>query len=286
MQFNFIIASSQADKIAMGDVFSIAVVVLGLILLCNWYVRLNGVRALSSSRIRRNNMPFFLPYAAVLLWVMAISVTIGLAEKIGAGKEDWVVEFFTYLFTGAVEIAMLVGFLFAAKRYFVRGLKGFGLGRKGLLPDAGWAMVNYLTVLPMVFLGLWVVLIIGTLIAGDNFQMTRHESLSTMMSDSPLILKAVVVFFAVIVAPVFEEVMFRGLFQSSIVSITGRRWLGIIVASIFFVMLHPVMHWLGLFALSVCMGYTYERSGSLRRAIFVHMIFNGISTAAALFGGG
>lgn len=285
MSYKFIIAEVQVSDIALGDLFSLFLALSGLILLCNWAIRQNGPGALASSRIRRNNMPFVLPFVAILVWMMGSFASAGLAEKIGEGKEEWIGQFHTYLLSGIVEISMLVYFLIAAKKYFVRGLKGFGLKTKGILADAGWAAVNYVTAMPLILMGLWVVMIAGMLIYGDDFQIDRHESLSTMMSESPFALKAAAVLFAVVLAPIFEEVMFRGLFQSAIISVTGRRWLGIFVTSIFFVMLHPPMHWLGLMALSMCMGYTYEKSGSLVRSIFLHMIFNGVSTAAALFSG-
>ena len=230
-------------------------------------------------------MPYFLPFGAVLLWLMLTAAAGKLAISIGQDREEWVREFISYVFYAAVEIAMLVCFLLVANRFFVRGLKGFGLDRRTIRRDVGWAFVNYITIMPLILIGLWVVIVVGMLIYGEDFQMTQHESLTLMTGDSPLLLRIAAVLIAVVLAPVLEEVLFRGLFQSSIVGITGRPWLSIVVTSLFFVMLHPPLHWPALFALSVCMGYTYERSGSLYRAIFVHMIFNTMSTAAALFSG-
>lgn len=266
----------------IGEIFSIGVAAIGLIFLYNWYARLNGVASLDSSPIRRNNMPFFLPFAAMMLWLM-LSVAISpVADFIGHGKDEWVGEFAIYVLSILVSTAMLVCFLLAANRFFVCGLKGFGLDRRTIKRDIGAAFVNYIAVMPLIIVGLQAVMMVGKLIYGDDFQMTQHESLSVMSGDSPVLLRAAAVMLAVIIAPVFEEVLFRGLFQSSIASFTSRPWFSIAVTSLFFVMLHPPKHWPALFALSMCMGYTYERSGSLYRAIFVHMIFNSVSTAATL----
>jgi membrane protease YdiL (CAAX protease family) len=55
------------------------------------------------------------------------------------------------------------------------------------------------------------------------------------------------------------------------------------VTSLVFVIFHAnPEHWLALFALSLCLGYTYEKSGSLFRAVFVHALFNAMSVLAAL----
>jgi membrane protease YdiL (CAAX protease family) len=42
-------------------------------------------------------------------------------------------------------------------------------------------------------------------------------------------------------------------------------------------------HWPALFVLGVCLGYSYEKSGSLFRPIFIHLFFNVSSVAIALY---
>jgi membrane protease YdiL (CAAX protease family) len=41
-------------------------------------------------------------------------------------------------------------------------------------------------------------------------------------------------------------------------------------------------HWPALLALSMSMGYSYEKSGSLFRPIFIHSLFNAASIIAVL----
>ena len=282
MEPDQIIAAVDLSEMPLGDIFSLGVAGIGLIFLCNWYTRLNGVESLRAAPKRRNNMPIFLPFAAMMLLLVMYSVSSPIAGLLGRGREPWVEEFFSYVTLAVVSTAMLICFFLAANRYFVRGLKGFGLDRRTMGRDLGGAFVNYITVMPLILIGLWAVMVVGTLMYGEDFQMTQHESLSVMSGESPLPLKMAAVMVAVIFAPLLEEVLFRGLFQSSIVSFTARPWFSIAVTSLFFVILHPPKHWPALFALSMCLGYTYERSGSLYRAIFLHMIFNAVSTAAAL----
>jgi len=107
------------------------------------------------------------------------------------------------------------------------------------------------------------------------------------------------------VVPVFEEMLFRGMFQTMIrsffrrSSLVARRtshgsrapshealngaWLAIAISSGLFAMIHlNTDHWPALFVLSVCMGYAYEKSGSLLRPIFIHCIFNASSVLSVL----
>ena len=133
---------------------------------------------------------------------------------------------------------------------------------------------------------MFAVLVIGGALFGDEFELQKHETLLTMVGDSPMVLRVVAVIFAVVLAPVFEEILFRGMFQTMVRSATGQPWVAVVLTSVIFVMMHASKtHWLALFGLSVGMGYAYEKSGSLYRSIFIHIMFNGISVAGTLLAG-
>jgi membrane protease YdiL (CAAX protease family) len=114
---------------------------------------------------------------------------------------------------------------------------------------------------------------------------------------SQMPVKVMVIVTAVVVVPVFEEMLFRGLFQTTIRSyLTGSvllerfqkngsmPWLAIALSSLFFAAVHAnAGHWPALFVLAVCMGYAYEKSGSLLRPIFIHSCFNAVNITAALY---
>jgi len=88
---------------------------------------------------------------------------------------------------------------------------------------------------------------------------------------------------AVLVAPLVEELMFRGLFQSMIRSYLGRPWPAIAITSILFAGIHTnAEHWPALFVLALGLGYSYEKSGSLLRPIFMHAMFNGVTIIGVL----
>lgn len=83
--------------------------------------------------------------------------------------------------------------------------------------------------------------------------------------------------------PLLEELVFRGLLQTSLLEIFGRaaRWRVIFVASAVFALVHvgaTTWHALpGLFVLGVVLGWLYERTGSLWPSILVHAGFNGLN---------
>lgn len=73
-----------------------------------------------------------------------------------------------------------------------------------------------------------------------------------------------------------EEMFFRGVIQRLLVRITRRAWIGILIASIIFSLLHGEM--LGFFpriALGVVLGLIYYITGNLWYSILAHFINNG-----------
>jgi membrane protease YdiL (CAAX protease family) len=87
---------------------------------------------------------------------------------------------------------------------------------------------------------------------------------------------------AVGLAPVFEEILFRGLFQSTFTSVTRRPWAGIVAASLLFALIHPFWTAPAIFVLSVFLGIVYHRSGNLWAAIVMHALFNAFGLATTL----
>jgi membrane protease YdiL (CAAX protease family) len=158
-----------------------------------------------------------------------------------------------------------------------------------------------LTVWPLIMAAVILTTFFGEQIWGQDYQMQQHQELELITEHSQLALRIVIVIVAVIVAPLLEELLFRGLVQTTLVSHISyvvRRasndepwtirsgwgvWLAIAISSGLFAMMHANPgHWPALFVLSVCLGYAYEKSGSLFRPIFIHSFFNTISIAAAL----
>lgn len=99
-------------------------------------------------------------------------------------------------------------------------------------------------------------------------------------SEGPL---GVVVLFVVVVliAPVVEELFYRGLAQRSFQRRLGPRW-GVVAAAVLFAAMHlQSVEFLALLLLGGACGALAERYGRLGLAIFTHMGFN-LVTAVAL----
>lgn len=115
---------------------------------------------------------------------------------------------------------------------------------------------------------------------------TEHELLEQMSQSSPPA-RAALIFAAVVVAPFFEEILFRGGIQTVLRRVFGDgavgAWAAIGVTSIVFAMFHPMWMAPGILAVSICLGYVYERTGNLWAAILMHAAFNAVNTLLFLF---
>jgi membrane protease YdiL (CAAX protease family) len=90
-------------------------------------------------------------------------------------------------------------------------------------------------------------------------------------------LLVMILFSAVVLAPLSEEILFRGMVQSMLRQRTGRPWVAIAVTSVLFGMIHYQMPQdvPALMLFGAALGYNYERTGRLTGSIFLHACFNG-----------
>jgi membrane protease YdiL (CAAX protease family) len=174
------------------------------------------------------------------------------------------------------EIALLIGMLYLARDHFAGGLKGFGLRADRLGRDFVGAIVGYLAFWPACVLIATVATVLLQMLA-PQWKPPEHSVLllleepgqSLLWSILPLVLAGGI-------APLFEEVFFRGLLLSWLRKTTGSAWVAILFTGAAFGIIHaPQWHLVpALASLGLLLGFLYVRTGSLTLAILLHMIFN------------
>jgi len=181
----------------------------------------------------------------------------------------------------AWQLPCLAGLLVLAKFTFKFGLgRGLGLTLRHWLYDTLRAVLGYFAVFP-ICIGLWLLAtyLIDFLLDGypelHRYFLQEHELLSVLDTLS-LPWKSLVIISAVVLAPLTEEIFFRGMVQSGLRKLFKSPWTAVIFSSAFFALVH-IPYWRSmpaLFALSVAIGYNYERCGRIYPAILMHAIFN------------
>ncbi len=269
------------------DLLFRAEIIAGITILAYWLLNTSlGTKALADSAPRRNSMPFYMPFAVMFFSFGIIAPATSLARVFVGDLSGWQGDFLNNLVFCISELTAILVIIFLARIYFPRRLIGFGLNMKTIIKDFLVALVNLLTIQPVIMAAIILTITFGELIWGQDYQMQQHQQLEMITEYPQLSLRIIIVIAAVIIAPLFEEFLFRGLFQTIARSYLETRysaWLAILISSILFAMVHAdAGHWPSLFVLSLCIGYSYEKSGSLLRPVFIHATFNAISVISAL----
>ncbi len=262
----------------------------GFVVFCVWLTVTSFGRFAFDGRSepRRNNMHPAVPFLVILAYFGLTSAAFLVICELQKIPEDSLqFAFYENVLTGVS--AIITGFIviLLVRGSFARGLKGFGLNPKKALRDLGAAAVTIWAVWPIITAVLVLTAKIGKFIVGPNYIIEQHQELKNITTYSsaagglPLIISVFVA--AVLIAPIIEELLFRGLLQSTLRSLGYGPWLSIAIGSVFFILFHAApSHWPALFVLSMSLGYSYERSGSLLRPIFIHAIFNATSVVVTL----
>jgi membrane protease YdiL (CAAX protease family) len=175
-----------------------------------------------------------------------------------------------------VRIGILVGFVFFFHRRRVDIDAAVGLRNLAPQHAIAWGTVFGLASLPPV----------GIIIAASDAlcrMLGWHQSEQPIIdlfttTDSPLLL-ALLVVFAVIVAPIFEEFIFRGFAYPALKQRFGTCP-ALALVSIVFAFSHVnVPSIVPLFVLAIGLGLAYEWTGSLLAPITMHALFNAIMVA-------
>ncbi|MCC6239288.1 MAG: CPBP family intramembrane metalloprotease [Phycisphaerales bacterium] len=199
---------------------------------------------------------------------------------------------------GALVLVML--------NHRLRGDDGGRLGmRVGQIPRGLWqGAIGLVVLLPLV-------MVCGQVIEEVarwwNWALPTHEVLREMRSTDSWTEVVGLWVVAVVLAPIFEEMMFRGMMQSFLVKVLDRnqsrgslqvgeevwadhsvaalaggraiaaRWGAIGITSLAFAAVHGEWLWMApLFLLSAGLGYAYERTGNLWVSIIMHGLFNAL----------
>ena len=114
----------------------------------------------------------------------------------------------------------------------------------------------------------------------------KQESVQKLAEMQSLIEVFNIACYALVVAPVLEEFLFRGILFRAM---KGSFGVGpaVVISSILFGLVHQnVLSFAPLTFLGIILSLSYERTGDLRTCIFIHAFFNGLMVFSILVGHG
>jgi membrane protease YdiL (CAAX protease family) len=225
--------------------------------------------------------PFvFIMIGGLSLWVLVPAIMLKLLhrgvrlEQIKSGPRETVI-------LGIVGQA--IPFVFMLLGTFTRrqrGLETLGLTRRNFLVAGKAAVAGFVFILPLVS---YAALLSDWWLKKHNIEHPmKHELLEIMDKTPTPLMRILIAFGAIFVAPLFEEFLFRAHLQTLLSRVTRLPWIAVIITSILFALVHHWSIWLPIFTLSLCLGYMYERTANLWVNILMHAMFNGFSIAINL----
>jgi membrane protease YdiL (CAAX protease family) len=109
-----------------------------------------------------------------------------------------------------------------------------------------------------------------------------QETVELFQNTTDISVLVLMAFTAVIVAPICEEMVFRGYIYPALSKFTGP-WIGWIISALVFSAAHGSMSALvPLFIFGLALVLLYEWTGSIWAPIAVHLLFNGATVAVQL----
>lgn len=144
-------------------------------------------------------------------------------------------------------------------------------------------IICYSLCIALAFNGLYVEL--GVMKALSQwFQAPELQSSVTQLCEGPLGVRLAIGISAVLIAPVAEELCFRG-FIYPILKRGTNLWFAAIVTSLIFGLAHAsIAHVIPLAVLSLILIWSYERSKTIAVPIAIHTVFNLLTVLYSFFG--
>lgn len=224
----------------------------------------------------------------LLLFFIVSGVWIGIPSLYGSTREGNLNTSELVALGAASNLAGIVVFVIANAIIRRGGMGGLRPAVGGFRRGVGWGVLGLFLIEPLVFwsgvLTEWVYQTYGIPHPG------AHEMLEILGSSHSMAMQLMIVVTAVVFAPVFEEILFRGLLQTLLSQgravnpvdavnppVARRAWLAVLISALLFAAVHEPWTMPPIFVLALCLGYAYERTGNLWTSITMHALFNLVS---------
>lgn len=227
------------------------------------------------------NLELFVRLLMGILFSICLSILIGAALDHFLGKERMVEGSLVFLLVGSLlHFAILAATAIFLKRHHIHWAEAFGFHRPLVLA----ILLGILTCI--VFLPVGMILQEISLRALDRFHLPAptQEAVAQLQQTNSILGRAYFVFFAVVVAPFAEEVLFRGVLYAGVRQLGFRRvalWGSAVVFAVMHLNLSVL---LPLLVFGVALAWLYEKTDNLLSTIAAHALFNGINILELFYG--
>ncbi len=150
-------------------------------------------------------------------------------------------------------------------------VSSLGLKIRDWKSDILTGLKHYLVILPLIIASGYIV---NYVLRIFGIEPEQQDIINNIMSEDSLGVLTFMFFFGTLAAPIVEELLFRGFFQTAL-RMSFNKTQAILISSFVFALIHWNFHvFLQIFILGLLLAYLYEKTGSLVAPIFVHICHN------------
>jgi membrane protease YdiL (CAAX protease family) len=177
------------------------------------------------------------------------------------------------LINGAMDLAAFIGLIGATLVFRPNGIRRVGMGMSRFPRGLLGGVISVIIVLPLIN---WVEVASEAIWNGLGLKhAAAHDFLLILGNTESPWMRAAIVVITVVLAPLAEELFFRGQLQTFFRYTLKEPWSAVAITAALFALVHPTWWaWPSLFFLGVCLGYIYERTGNLWNCVVLHALFN------------
>lgn len=161
-----------------------------------------------------------------------------------------------------------------------QSITSLGLSAANLFVNIKQGIKRYLITLPLIMLAGFIINLISGYF-GQNPEM--QDVVRWVLEEKSLFVLVSLIFFGIVIAPVIEEIMFRGFLQPALKNFFGGRYAIVLSASLFAGVHMDIFAFFQIFILGMLLGYLYEKTQTLAASIIVHVLHNSLTLVFLLY---
>lgn len=184
---------------------------------------------------------------------------------------------FFSLFVNGVICAYV---LYIVRVHYHQSITALGLSAADLFANVKRGVQRYLITLPVIILTGFVVNLVSRYY-GQAPEM--QDVVRWVLEERSLFILICLIFFGIVVAPVIEEIVFRGFLQPALKNAFGRRYAVVVSASLFAAVHMDIYAFFPIFILGILLGYLYEKTQTLAASVIVHILHNSLTLVFLLY---
>ncbi len=242
-----------------------------------------GIQIQSQEKLRQAEWGLIDSITILILSLFVIPVSLaGLSNLLGILDGDWSEWKNIYYFSLVGSASLLILSLWFIKKVCGRSLKDIGLTKENIFRNILIGIILIVPVLFLEYVAEEAIIKIAEIIAPSQAEHLRelqemeHKGSIDIWPGSmdEYIKFAGVTLLVVILGPIGEEILFRGMIYTSLRKRRGRL-ASLILSSIFFAFVHgQFIHLFPIFLIALILAYLYERTGSIISSITLHISIN------------